>query len=154
MPPAVRHTLTAGAVPHLIALAIFTLLGVLLTWPLALNLTAGVIGAVNGVDAYQNAWNLWWTAQALTSWRTPFFSPHLFYPDGVDLFWQMLGNVVLGEYDVPSGRAPARAIRLLLPPGEQLLTLQAPATPDPARAGAPISVRLFALDVRSASRAP
>lgn len=91
MPPAVRHTLTAGAVPHLIALAIFTLLGVLLTWPLALNLTAGVIGAVDGVDAYQNAWNLWWTAQALTSWRNPFFSPLLFYPDGIDLFWQTLG---------------------------------------------------------------
>jgi len=91
MPSVARPISTATAFPHLIALVIYTLLGVLLTWPLALNLTRGVIGAVDGVDAYQNAWNLWWTARALASWRNPFFSPFLFYPDGVDLFWQTLG---------------------------------------------------------------
>lgn len=91
MPSVAQRTPTAGALPHLIALAIYTLLGVLLTWLLALHLTTGVIGAVGGVDAYQNAWNLWWTARALTSLRNPFFSPLLFYPDGVDLFWQTLG---------------------------------------------------------------
>ncbi len=80
-----------GALPHLIALTLYTLLGVTLTWPLALHLTSGVIGAVDGVDAYQNAWNLWWTARALVSLHNPFFSPFLFYPDGVDLFWQTLG---------------------------------------------------------------
>lgn len=88
---ATRRVLTAGISPHLVALVIYTLLGILLTWPLAINLTTGVIGAVSGVDAYQNAWNLWWTAQALTSLRNPFYSPLLFYPDGVDLFWQTLG---------------------------------------------------------------
>lgn len=91
MPSVARHTAIAGAAPHLIALAIYTLLGILLTWPLALNLTSGVIGAVGGVDAYQNAWNLWWVARALTSLRNPFYSPLLFYPDGVDLFWQPIG---------------------------------------------------------------
>ncbi len=91
MPSVGRRAAIAGIAPHLIALAIYTLLGVLLTWPLALNLTNGVIGAVGGVDAYQNAWNLWWVARALTSLHNPFFSPLLFYPDGVDLFWQPLG---------------------------------------------------------------
>ncbi|ABU60098.1 hypothetical protein [Roseiflexus castenholzii] len=86
-----QHTPRVAVFPHLIALALYTLLGILLTWPLLLNLTNGVIGAVDGVDAYQNAWSLWWTAQALTSLRNPFFSPLLFYPDGVDLFWQPLG---------------------------------------------------------------
>ncbi|MGC9041643.1 MAG: hypothetical protein ACP5MJ_19295, partial [Roseiflexus sp.] len=91
MPSVAQRTSKGAIVPHLIALAIYTLLGILLTWPLLLNLTNGVIGAVDGVDAYQNAWGLWWTAQALTSLRNPFFSPLLFYPDGVDLFWQPLG---------------------------------------------------------------
>lgn len=91
MPSIARSVAIAGAFLHLIALAIYTLLGMLLTWPLALNLTNGVIGAVGGVDAYQNAWNLWWVARALTSLHNPFFSPLLFYPDGVDLFWQPLG---------------------------------------------------------------
>ncbi|GIW02983.1 hypothetical protein [Roseiflexus sp.] len=91
MPSVAQRTSKGAIVPHLIALAIYTLLGILLTWPLLLNLTNGVIGAVDGVDAYQNAWSLWWTAQALTSLRNPFFSPLLFYPDGVDLFWQPLG---------------------------------------------------------------
>lgn len=91
MPSAERRVAIASAAPHLIALAIYTLLGILLTWPLALNVTNGVIGAVGGVDAYQNAWNLWWVARALTSLHNPFFSPLLFYPDGVDLFWQPLG---------------------------------------------------------------
>ncbi len=46
--------------------------------------------------------------------------------------------------------APARTFRLLLLPGEHELTPMAPATPDSARAGASISVRLFALDIRVA----
>ncbi|MFQ3633772.1 hypothetical protein [Roseiflexus sp.] len=86
-----RRLPATGALPHLIALALYTLLGVTLTWPLAMHLTSGVIGAVDGVDAYQNAWNLWWTARALVSLHNPFFSPLLFYPDGIDLFWQTLG---------------------------------------------------------------
>jgi len=45
--------------------------------------------------------------------------------------------------------APARTFRLLLPPGEHELTPMAPATPDSARAGAPIGVHLFALDMRA-----
>jgi hypothetical protein len=76
---------------HLLALAVYSFLGVILTWPLTLNLTRGVIGAVDGVDAYQNVWNLWWVAYAITSLQNPFFSPLLFYPDGVDLFWQPIG---------------------------------------------------------------
>jgi hypothetical protein len=86
-----QHTSMTGIRFHLIALAVYSFLGVILTWPLTLNLTRGVIGAVDGVDAYQNAWNLWWIASAITSLQNPFFSPLLFYPDGVDLFWQPIG---------------------------------------------------------------
>jgi hypothetical protein len=66
-----------------------------------------------------------------------------------DAFSRLLNGTSPGTFDIPSGRAPARTLHLLLPPGQRVLTLQAPAPPDPARAGAPISVRLFALDMRS-----
>jgi hypothetical protein len=69
-----QHTSMTGIRFHLIALAVYSFLGVILTWPLTLNLTRGVIGAVDGVDAYQNAWNLWWIASAITSLQNPFFS--------------------------------------------------------------------------------
>lgn len=87
----VQRTSMTGIRFHLIALVVYSFLGVILTWPLTLNLTRGVIGAVDGVDAYQNVWNLWWIAYAITLLRHPFFSPLLFYPDGVDLFWQPIG---------------------------------------------------------------
>ncbi|MFQ3633770.1 hypothetical protein [Roseiflexus sp.] len=61
----------------------------------------------------------------------------------------MLDSVILGEFEVLLGRISGRTISILLPPGDHVLTLEAPATPDPARAGAPISVRLFTLDVHS-----
>ncbi len=77
--------------PHLLALGTYAFLAVVLTWPLATSLTTGVIGAVGGVDAYQNAWNLWWVTRALVTLNDPFFSPLLFYPEGIDLFWQTLG---------------------------------------------------------------
>lgn len=79
------------AAPHLAALLLYTLLALLVTWPLAASFTEGVVGAVGGVDAYQGAWGLWWTARALLSGRSPFFSPLLYFPQGVDLFWQTLG---------------------------------------------------------------
>lgn len=75
----------------LLVLLVYTLLAIAVTWPVATHFTANVVGAVDGVDAYQNAWNLWWTAYALTSGQNPFVTPLLYYPVGVDLFWQTLG---------------------------------------------------------------
>jgi hypothetical protein len=79
----------------------------------------------------------------LTCWLEAYAHPR-------PLTW-VLDGTSLGTFDIPSGRIPARTLHLLLPPGQHVLALQAPATPDPARADAPISVRLFALDVRSRS---
>ena len=92
--PAARrflHPLWGSAAPHLAALALYTLLALLVTWPLAASFTGGVVGAVGGVDAYQGGWGLWWTARALLAGQSPFFSPLLYFPQGVDLFWQTLG---------------------------------------------------------------
>src|SRR5262245_39724783 len=77
--------------PDLIAIAAYALLAIVVTWPIVSNLTAGIVGEVGGVDAYQDAWSLWWNAEALRHGQLPFFTPLLFYPNGVDLFWQTLG---------------------------------------------------------------
>jgi len=76
---------------HLAALAAYTLLAALATWPVAATIGWGIVGEVGAVDAYQDAWHLWWNARALSSGRLPFFTDLLYYPHGVDLFWLTLG---------------------------------------------------------------
>lgn len=85
-----RQTLLRSLFPHLGAPALYTLLAVLVTWPLAAHFTTGVVGKISGVDAFQGAWNLWWVAHALTHGQSPFYTHLLFYPHGIDLFWQTL----------------------------------------------------------------
>lgn len=75
---------------HAGALLLYTALAIAVSWPMAASFTTGVIGAEGGVDAYQCAWNLWWVARAIAGGQLPFFSWLLFYPRGVDLFWQTL----------------------------------------------------------------
>lgn len=69
----------------------YTLLALAITWPLAPHFAGALVGRVGGVDAYQNAWNLWWTARALSRGQSPFQTGLLYYPQGLDLFWQTLG---------------------------------------------------------------
>ncbi len=81
------------------------------------------------------------TSVRITCWLEAYISSRL-------LTW-LLDGTNMGTFDIPSGRTSAHTLHLLLPPSQHVLTLLAPATPDPAHAGAPISVHLFALDVRS-----
>ena len=77
--------------PHALALGVYTLLALLVTYPMPLNLGQQIIANAPGqVDGYLGIWNIWWTAQALTSLRNPFVTPLLFHPQGLDLFWQTL----------------------------------------------------------------
>ena len=62
-----------------------------MTWPLAANITTGVAGSEQAVDSYQHIWHQWWVAYALTHGQNPFFTNLLYYPEGIDLFWQTLG---------------------------------------------------------------
>ncbi len=75
---------------HAAVLLLYTCLALVVSWPMARSFTTAVIGAEGGVDAYQCAWNLWWVAHSLSSGQLPFFTWLLFYPQGVDLFWQTL----------------------------------------------------------------
>lgn len=80
-----------GAVPHVVAVVVYMVAAAVVLWPLPVRLSAGLVGEVGAVDAYQNAWNVWWVAYAVGHGVSPFTTPLLFYPDGVDLFWQTLG---------------------------------------------------------------
>lgn len=77
--------------PHLAALLLYLLLTVIVTWPLAAHMTTGVAGSEQAVDSYQHIWHQWWVAYALTHGQNPFFTNLLYYPEGIDLFWQTLG---------------------------------------------------------------
>ncbi len=76
---------------HALALGVYALLALAVTFPMPLRLTRGIAGNQFGaVDGFLGIWNIWWTAQAVTQLRDPFFTPLLFHPQGLDLFWQTL----------------------------------------------------------------
>lgn len=57
-------------------------------------------GPVAETDGWQNVWNLWWVQRALATPTNPFFTPLLFYPEGVDLTLQTL-NITNGLLFAP-----------------------------------------------------
>ncbi len=57
-------------------------------------------GPIANVDGWQNVWNLWWVHRALATLTNPFFTPLLFYPQGVDLTLQTL-NISNGVLFAP-----------------------------------------------------
>ncbi len=57
-------------------------------------------GPIADVDGWQNVWNLWWVHRAVTTATNPFFTPLLFYPQGVDLTLQTL-NISNGVLFLP-----------------------------------------------------
>lgn len=101
---------------HLAALACYTLLALIVTYPMPLHLGDYIIANRPGqVDGYLGIWNIWWTAHALTTGQNPFFTPLLFHPQGLDLFWQTLslpqGLLVL---PITLGLGPLPAYNLLI----------------------------------------
>ncbi len=73
------------------ALVLYSLLAVLATWPVVLNLQSAVIGRES--DAYVHLWNVHWVEDALVEdllgrGRFSFFTTRLYYPDGISLLNQ------------------------------------------------------------------
>jgi hypothetical protein len=74
---------------HGLILAFFTVLTAVLTWPLARHLGRAIPG--DAFDGWQNYWNLWWMRKALLEAHThPYFTPLLYHPTGVSLWFQTL----------------------------------------------------------------
>jgi hypothetical protein len=90
---------SGGALPtHLAALAGYVALAVVVTWPLVTLIGSPRIAGGTGVvftfqDGSQNVWNLWWARYALAHGYNPFWTPLLYYPDGVQMYLQTLNYV-------------------------------------------------------------
>lgn len=84
--PGPQRRATAGR--HIGALACYLLLALLMTWPLARNLSTRLPG--NNFDAWQNYWNFWWLREALAAGRNPYYTPLLYAPYGAPLYLHTL----------------------------------------------------------------
>ncbi len=85
--------------PHLLTLIFFLAATLLLTWPLARQLGSAIPG--DGFDGWQNYWNLWWLRTALLDLHAhPYFTPALYHPTGVSLWFQTL-NAFNGLISLP-----------------------------------------------------
>jgi hypothetical protein len=75
--------------PHVAVLLLYSALTLLMTWPLAANLTTAIPG--DGFDGWQNYWNQWWLKVALVDrQQNPYFTDLLFHPTGVGLYFHTL----------------------------------------------------------------
>ena len=73
--------------PHFIAIALYTLLAMGLTWPLALYLPTHLPGeATWAFDESTFVWNMWWLKHSLlTLGQSPLHTAYTFFPLGIDL---------------------------------------------------------------------
>ncbi len=71
---------------HITVLLLYTLLALLLWYPLPLHLTTHVPGSETwAFDEYTFVWNLWWFRHALMTGQNPLHSDFIFHPLGIDL---------------------------------------------------------------------
>jgi len=91
--------------PYCFIPALYLLVSFVATWPLITHLRGWVPGIG---DWGQNMWALWWTRHALLALgQLPFYTNHLFYPEGVTLLFHPLdlsdGLLVLPLYGLVGG---------------------------------------------------
>ena len=72
---------------HGLVLALYALLALVLTWPLARHLSSHVPGSDTwAFDEYTFLWNSWWFRYSLFDLgQSPLYSTHTFYPPGISL---------------------------------------------------------------------
>ena len=74
---------------HLLALGLYLLLTLLMTWPLVLHFATAIPG--DSFDGWQNYWNLWWMRVALVDQvQWPLVTDLLYAPTGVSLYFHTL----------------------------------------------------------------
>lgn len=72
-------------------LCAYLLLTLVMTWPLASQLTTAIPG--DSFDGWQNYWNQWWIKIALVDrLQNPFTTDLLYYPTGVGLYFHTLNG--------------------------------------------------------------
>jgi len=84
---------------HLLILVVYTLLALVLTWPLVAHFGTHVPG--NGADDPPLTWNLWWIRHSLLDLQAnPFDCTYLFYPLGINLAFYTL-TLLNGLLSIP-----------------------------------------------------
>ena len=68
---------------YLLILLAFAGLTILMTWPVAARLFTYLAGGRD--DLWVHQWTFWWIRQALREGLNPFFTPYLYFPEGVSL---------------------------------------------------------------------
>ena len=70
---------------HLLVIGLYTLLALVLTWPLAAHLTSHIPGeATWAFDESTFIWNMWWLKFSLLNLgQTPLHSNYIFFPLGI-----------------------------------------------------------------------
>lgn len=100
---------------HLVALALYTLLALLLTWPLVLHVGTHVVG--DGSDDPALTWNLWWFRHAVLDLQTsPLTTDFMFYPIGINLVFYtltLLNDALSLPLQAVFGLVPAANVLLL-----------------------------------------
>jgi hypothetical protein len=100
---------------HVRVVLAYTVLGLILTWPLIARLTTHVPG--DGIDDPSLAWNLWWVKHALVDQpQNPFQCAWQFWPVGINLAFYTL-TILNGLLSIPLqgafGLIPAYNLLLL-----------------------------------------
>ncbi len=84
---------------HVVALLLYALLGIALTYPLITRFTTHIPG--DGIDDPALAWNLWWLKASLVDHQlNPFLSQWMFYPIGINLAFYTL-TILNGLLSIP-----------------------------------------------------
>ncbi len=73
---------------HLLVIAGYIVATVVMTWPVAANMSTHVAG--DGGDSLQNIWNLWWVEKTVGGEDRLYFTDYLFHPHGVSLVFHTL----------------------------------------------------------------
>lgn len=81
-----------------IALALFALATVIMTYPLAFQPSAGLPSP--GGDTITAIWQKWWLVQAVSNGLNAGFSPYLFHPIGLDVTFQTRPWTALGTWQL------------------------------------------------------
>ncbi len=86
---------TSSRRTHLMALAGCILLACLITWPMVVSPSGGLVGHP-GNDTWNHAWGLWWVLDGLSNrGGLPTHTALLNYPDGGSLFFIDTFNAIL-----------------------------------------------------------
>ncbi len=77
-------------------LVIYSVLAVVMTWPVAAQLSTHLAGGRDDLMTHQ--WTFWWVKQALLHGQNPYYTQLIFYPQGVTLLYHNIAWFNIGVW--------------------------------------------------------